>query len=199
MRDYYEDLWSRLPAELTPPDLARRRAFLLSELHAGDRVLDVGCGDGTFSSLLATAGAGSVVGVDVAETALLRARATCPELSFERVDPDGTLPFADNRFQLVWAGEVLEHIADTARWLSEVRRVLVPGGRLVLSTPDHGRVRLLVGGIARYSPPLGDHLHLYTRSSLRDLLCDFGFAGVVIRAEGGFIGMRRLLLARAAR
>ena len=41
MKDYYEQLWADLPAVLTPPDMARRRAFLLSELRPGDRVLDL--------------------------------------------------------------------------------------------------------------------------------------------------------------
>jgi SAM-dependent methyltransferase len=112
---------------------------------------------------------------------------------------DGPLPLADGSFDLVWASEVIEHVADTARWLSEVRRVLAPAGRLLVSTPDHGRLRLLVGGIARYSDPLGDHLHLYTRRSLRELLSGFGFDPVTIAAVGGPPLARRLLLARAAR
>jgi ubiquinone/menaquinone biosynthesis C-methylase UbiE len=99
----------------------------------------------------------------------------------------------------VWASEVIEHIADTSAWLSEVRRVLAPGGRLALTTPDHSRMRLLVGGVERYSQPLGDHLHLYTRRSLRDLLADFGFGAVEVRAEAGLPLLRRLLLARGQR
>ena len=45
VRDYYEELWERLPADLSPPDFERRRAFLLAELRSGDRVLDLGCGE----------------------------------------------------------------------------------------------------------------------------------------------------------
>src|SRR5207248_4950137 len=109
------------------------------------------------------------VGADVAEPALERARAAHPGLDFRLVAVDGPLPLEDNNFDMVWASEVIEHVADTARWLSEVRRVLAPGGRLLLTTPSHGRLRLLLGGVERFSPPLGDHLHLYTRGSLRGL------------------------------
>jgi ubiquinone/menaquinone biosynthesis C-methylase UbiE len=199
LRDYYEELWRRMPPNLTPPDLARRRAFLLSVLRPGDRVLDLGCGEGRFARIAMNGGAGSAVGADIAVGALVRARRLHPNLIFEQVAEDRPLPFADNRFELVWASEVIEHIADTAAWLSEVRRVLVPGGRLALTTPDHGRLRLLVGGVERYSEPLGDHLHLYTRRSLRHLLSDFGFGQIVVRAEGGLPGARRLLLARGQR
>jgi ubiquinone/menaquinone biosynthesis C-methylase UbiE len=199
VKDYYEDLWGRLPPELEPPDLERRRRFLLGELRAGERLLDLGCGDGAFAELAAGAGAGRVVAADVAEAALARVAARDRRLEPLLVPFDGPLPLADGSFDLVWASEVIEHVADTARWLSEVRRVLTPAGRLLVSTPDHGRLRLLVGGIARYSDPLGDHLHLYTRRSLRELLSGFGFDPVTIAAVGGPPLARRLLLARAAR
>ena len=61
--------------------------------------------------------------------------------------------------------------------------MLAPGGRLLLTTPAHGRLRLLLHGVERYSEPQGDHLHLYTARSLRTLLDEFGFAD--IRVGGG--------------
>jgi SAM-dependent methyltransferase len=198
VRDYYEELWERLPEELAAPDLELRRSFLLGEVRPGDRALDLGCGAGDFTAELVRAGA-QAVGVDVAQAALARARSRHPELDFRLVPIDGPLPFEDNQFDLVWASEVIEHVADTARWLSEVRRVLVPGGRLLLSTPAHGRVRVALGGIERFSEPLGDHLHLYTRASLATLLGEFGFSGISVRAAGGPPLLRRVLLARADR
>jgi SAM-dependent methyltransferase len=140
-----------------------------------------------------------VLGIDVAEAALERARARHPGLEFRVVPEHGPLPFDDGAFDLVWASEVIEHVADTARWLSEVRRVLAPGGRLLLTTPSHGRLRVVLGGIERFSQPLGDHLHLYTRASLRALLEEFGFGEVRVRTAGGLPLLRRLLLASAVR
>lgn len=198
VRDYYEDLWQRLPQRLTPPDWELRSAFLLDEIRAGDRALDLGCGAGEFTAVLADAGA-EAVGADVAEAALARARAQHPTLDFRLIPVEGPLPFPDNAFDLVWSSEVIEHVADTARWVSEVRRVLVPRGRLLLTTPDHGRLRVALGGIERFSEPLGDHLHLYTRRSLRTLLDEFGFGDVSVRAAGGSPLLRRVVLARAVR
>jgi SAM-dependent methyltransferase len=198
VRDYYEELWERLPDDLEPPDLELRRSFALSHISASDRVLDLGSGAGGLTSDLHSAAA-SVVGVDVAEAALQRARTRHPELSFLRAEIDGRLPLEDNSFDVVWSSEVIEHVADTARWMSEVRRVLRPGGRLLLTTPSHGRLRLAVGGLERYSEPLCDHLHLYTARSLRDLLTDFDFDQVEVRGAGGWPLWRRLLLARAVR
>jgi ubiquinone/menaquinone biosynthesis C-methylase UbiE len=198
VQDYYEELWERLPDELSPPDYGRRLAYLRAGARPGDRALDIGCGTGEFTAELAAAGA-NVVGIDVAEAALRRARTRHPALDFRIAEIDGTLPLRDNEFDLVWASEVIEHVADTARWLSEVRRVLAPGGRLLLTTPSHGRLRLALGGIERFSEPLGDHLHLYTRRSLTETLEGFGFDEVRVRAVAGPPLLRRMLLARAVR
>ena len=191
-------MWQRLPDELEPPEFERRLGFLRDEVRAGDRALDLGCGTGDFTAALARAGA-AAVGVDVAEGALARARARHLGLDFRLVPIEGPLPFDDNTFDLVWASEVFELVADTAQWLSEVRRVLAPAGRLLVTTPSHGRLRVAVSGVARFSEPLGDHLHLYTKGSLQTLLGEFGFAQIHVQAVEGPPLLRRSLYARAVR
>ncbi len=148
-RSYHEALWEGVPAGRSPPEFPLRRRFLLEHVAAGERVLDAGCGEGQFASELTRAGA-RVVGIDVAEEPLRRAARRDPGLDLRVVSADGPWPLADASFDVVWAGETIEHVADTAGWLSEVRRVLVPGGRLLLSTPDHGRLRVLFS--ASFSP-----------------------------------------------
>jgi ubiquinone/menaquinone biosynthesis C-methylase UbiE len=198
VRDYYEELWQRLPEDLVPPHWEVRRRFLLGEVRPGDRTLDLGCGAGEFTALLAEAG-GRAVGADVAQAALDRAARRHPNLELCLIPMDGPLPFEDNGFDLVWSSEVIEHVADTARWLSEARRVLVPRGRLAVTTPNHNRLQLALGGMERFSQPLGDHLHLYTRRSLGRLLTEFGFGEVTARVAGGLPLLRPLLLARGVR
>ncbi len=136
-RAYHEGLWQRVPEGLEPSDFALRSRFLLERVQAGERVLDVGCGEGRFAAELARAGA-RVVGVDVAEEPLRRARARHPELDLRLVDGEGSWELADASFDVVWAGEVIEHVADTAAWLSEVRRVLRSGGQ---PAGEHARAR----------------------------------------------------------
>jgi ubiquinone/menaquinone biosynthesis C-methylase UbiE len=198
VKEYYEELWERLPEDLTPPDLAVRRRFALANVAAGDRVLDLGCGAGDLAADLARSGA-QVTAADVAQAALDRVGRRHPELALRLIAIDAPLPFDDGAFDAVWSSEVIEHVGDTARWLSEVRRVLAPRGRVLLTTPSHGRLRLLIGGVERYSEPLGDHLHLYTARSLRELLGDFAFTDIRVTAKAGPPLARRLLLARAVR
>ena len=210
MRDYRESLWEGVPEGSDPPDFDVRRAFLLErvkarEAHGGPppRALDVGCGEGRFTAELAHGGL-TVVGVDVAEEPLRRARARHPGLDLRIVPVEGPWPLPDASFDVVWAGETIEHVADTQGWLSEVRRVLRSGGSLLLSTPAHGRLAML--GLAlsarrfdAHFDPRADHLRFYTRRTLERLLGDFGFEDIEVRGAGGIPGARRLLLASARR
>jgi 2-polyprenyl-3-methyl-5-hydroxy-6-metoxy-1,4-benzoquinol methylase len=202
-REHYEQLWHALPEGLEPSDFALRRRFLLDRVAAGERVLDVGCGEGRFTAELAGAGA-RVVGVDVAEEPLRRARERHPELDVRLIDGEGSWELEDASFDVVWAGEVIEHVADTAAWLSETRRVLRSGGRLLVSTPAHEplalvRLALSPRAFAEHFDPLGDHLRVYSRRTLARLIGDFGFDGVEVSGAGGPPGARRLLLAQATR
>ena len=82
------------------------------------------------------------MGVDVSAEAIERARAASDGvegLRFERATVDA-LPFEDNSIDVVFAHALFQHLADPARALIEMRRILVPGGMLALRTPDWGGV-----------------------------------------------------------
>jgi 2-polyprenyl-3-methyl-5-hydroxy-6-metoxy-1,4-benzoquinol methylase len=196
--DRHEAIWEAVPAGLEPAGFARRLHALLEQVESGMRVLDVGCGEGRFAAALASAGA-SVVGIDVAEEPLRRARERHPELELHRVAEAEVWPFAESSFDLVWAGEVIEHVADTDAWLSELRRVLRSGGTLLLSTPENGRLELAAAAISRHAfarrfDPRGDHLRFYGRATLSRLIEEFGFHDVRVRSLGRLPGHRVLLL-----
>jgi 2-polyprenyl-3-methyl-5-hydroxy-6-metoxy-1,4-benzoquinol methylase len=202
-RDYYESLWETIPAGAEPMWLKPRLAFVLGHAGPGRQVLDVGCGEAHFTRELMRAGS-QAVGIDVAEEPLRRARSRDPDVDVRLVTPEGPWPLEDSSFDVVWAGEVIEHVADTAGWLSEVRRVLRSGGTLLLSTPAHDRLTRLALALstrafATHFHPLSDHLRFYTRPGLVALLEDFGFQDVGVRGVGGLPGARAVLLASARR
>jgi 2-polyprenyl-3-methyl-5-hydroxy-6-metoxy-1,4-benzoquinol methylase len=201
-RDYHEAIWSQVPPGTPPAHFELRRSFLLANVTAGERVLDLGCGEGQFAAAVAAAGA-SVLAADVAEEPLRRARESHPGLDFQLLEQEAAWGLADAGFDTVWAGEVIEHVADTAGWLSEVRRVLRSGGRLLITTPLLGRSELLAAAIsprafAERFDPRSDHLRLYSRATLSGLISGFGFERLDVGVAGLRAG-RRVLLARAVR
>ena len=94
---------------------------------ARGRVLDVGCGTGRNLPLF-PAGA-KVVGLDPARDSLRRARRRAPGVALVRASAEA-LPFRDGAFDTVVSGLVFCSVPDPARGLSEVKRVLAPGGEL---------------------------------------------------------------------
>ena len=112
-----------------------RYAFAL-ELVRGKRVLDAACGEGYGSALLAGA-ASSVSAVDISEQAVQHARGRyqASNLDFHASDCRD-LPFASDEFDCIVSFETLEHLQDHDGLMQEFRRVLKPGGFLLLSSPD---------------------------------------------------------------
>ena len=199
MKAYYEDVWAELPEDPKPWAWERRRALLLAEARRGERVLDLGCGAGRFVAALRDAGT-DPVGVELAEGALERARRNVAGADLRALGADGTLPLEDASVDLVWCSEVLEHVPDTAGLLSEARRVLRTGGRVLLTTPSHDLPRRALIALARFDAhfdPLGQHVRFYSRRSLARVLDTFAFEDVRIEAVGGPPGLRETLVARA--
>jgi SAM-dependent methyltransferase len=115
--------------------------FDLLEVEGGGRFLDVGCGTGGTARALAKrmGGAGAVVGVDNSETMIgeARRRSEGSRLPVEfHVADAHQLPLADASFDGAYSLRVFEIIGEPRRALSEMARVLRPGGRLVINAPD---------------------------------------------------------------
>jgi SAM-dependent methyltransferase len=180
---YDDELWELVPdrAAEPPPHIA---GFVRSLGRAG-RALDLGCGDGRLAAGLDAA---ELTLADVSSVALERAARRLPGAVAVELDPDAPLPLADASFDLVLCAETIEHVRDVQLLLSEVRRVLRPGGRLALTTPAHGRLTglgLALGGFERRFDPLSPHLRFLTRRSLAALLDRLGFDPVSLRRRRG--------------
>jgi SAM-dependent methyltransferase len=189
VKSFYEDVWAELPEDPEPWAWQRRRGLLLADVQPGERVLDLGCGAGRFVAALRDHGA-DAVGVDLAEGALERARRNVPGAEFLAT----TAELPDSSVDLVWCSEVLEHVPDTAGLLSEARRVLRTGGRLLVTTPSHDVPRRVLLALLRWEPhfdPLGQHVRFYSRRSLARVLEAFAFEDVRVESQ------RATLVARA--
>jgi 2-polyprenyl-3-methyl-5-hydroxy-6-metoxy-1,4-benzoquinol methylase len=111
-----------------------RYKFAVSRLKPGQRLLDIACGAGYGSALLLKHGC-IVVGADYDEQAVGDAQTTYKHGDFVRTDVLN-IPFKDKTFDALVSFETIEHVYDGGRFLSEVYRVLKPGGIFICSTPN---------------------------------------------------------------
>lgn len=136
----------------------------------GRKVLDLGCRDGALTR--AYAEGNELVGVDADREALEEAGKLGIETHW--ADLDAPLPFPDESFDVVVAGELLEHLRDPARLVDEAKRVLRPGGTLVASVPNayrvKNRLRFLLGRRPEDDPT---HLQMFSPANVRALLTGF--------------------------
>ena len=128
------------------------------------RILDVGCGTG--ANLLMLSKYGDAEGVDVSEDAL----AFCRERGLENVKLGAAeaLPYDDGTFDLVTALDVVEHLDDDLAGLREMRRVLRPGGRVLLFVPTF----MFLWGL---QDDVSNHRRRYRLPELRRVLEQAGF------------------------
>jgi SAM-dependent methyltransferase len=185
-------------------ETAQYQAQLLADIASGSlrglRAIDVGCGDGA-TTAMATAACRArgaemrIVGFDWSSAALAKAHQRGIAVARASVESPG-LPLPPASVDVVIMSELIEHVVDTDALLEEARRVLVPGGRLVLSTPNlaawFNRVLLMVGiqplfsevslkGIyGRPGHEVAGHLRIFTRRALAELLSANGYADIRI-------------------
>ncbi|MGC8873967.1 MAG: class I SAM-dependent methyltransferase [Chloroflexia bacterium] len=206
VRALVEEYGRGLPAERKPEyfSLHRSRYVALLEalaVPAGSRILEIGCNPGHFTELMVRAGF-RVDGIDLHpehRAELWRALGVEVRRCNLEFDP---LPYGDGLFDAVVFAEVMEHLPGSPLpALEEIRRVLVPGGLLVLSTPNarslrtrlllaarllawmsldtrtEFRRRMLLRGEDRYTV----HYRLYTAEEVRWLLREAGFVRPSVR------------------
>lgn len=141
-------------------------------------ILDIGCYDGSFLAGIKNR-SNNFYGLEASDWGVKKSRENNVNVAkYFFNDVDG-MPYEDDLFDLVVAGEIIEHIYDTDFFLSEIRRILKPGGRLLLSTPNIAslgrRLFLLFGKspIIEDSPnerTSSGHIRYFTFQTLNGLL-----------------------------
>ena len=158
--------------------------FKYFKLDKGDKVLDLGCGEGRHVISIYLEGDVDVVGVDLCLNDLAAAK----EKSQPFIDKDNdnksfnlscanalALPFADNSFDKVICSEVLEHIPDFEGALKEIERILKPGGQFCASVPRFWPEWVCWHYSDDYHENEGGHVRIFLEKQLRRKIENNGF------------------------
>ena len=154
------------------------------------RFLDIGCSTGVWGQYWIKNG-WDVFGIDINKEQLIKSEEKGIKTSHCDLNTD-KLPFEDNFFDLIFAGEVIEHLIDTDGFLQELYRCVKPGGFVLLTTPNlvsfENRIRSLLGIYpiwVDYRLHGSGHIRAYTPSILRRQLKSFGFK--IMKTTGNWV------------
>jgi len=154
-------------------------------------ILDIGCHDGTFLSLVENQN-NNFFGLDASDWAVEQCKKKNIDIRQYFFDDKSPLPYEDNFFDFVVSGEIIEHIYDTDFFLEEIKRVLKPQGKLLISTPNLaslGRRAFLFFGVSPLielspnEPESVGHIRYFTFKTLKNLLKKHGFKIILSRSD----------------
>jgi 2-polyprenyl-3-methyl-5-hydroxy-6-metoxy-1,4-benzoquinol methylase len=166
-----------------PPKESRLKKCIsiVNKIKTG-KMLDIGCASGEWSEYWKNKG-WDVYGVDVNEAAVSLAQKKGVNASVCDIAQNSPLPYDDNSMDFIFAGEVIEHIVDTDRFISELYRVLKVGGSAIITTPNlvsfENRLRIFFGLYPEwvdYSLSKGvGHVRAYTPRVLKTQMIESNF------------------------
>jgi SAM-dependent methyltransferase len=168
---------------------AHLRSWMASGLKGLPRdsaVLAIGC-DEAFLAPQLTEYATDVTVLDTSAGQIAQLARRFPEISFFQHQPTNRLPFAHDSFDAIWCCDFLDRVFDPVTALQEMRRVLVPGGRLLLTVPNHGAMRTIIGAIFHDDEGGGSlpRVRHFTKASLAVLADDAGWSEIEVCSGGG--------------
>ena len=189
----YQKIWKNKKLNEEPRiEKGSRVDIALKLLDKGERLLDIGCGDGTLG-YFAKNKYKEVYGIDISKEALKIAKKR--GIIVEKVNlNEEKLPFENEYFDAVTCLDVIEHVFEPRDLIKEINRVLKRGGSLVISTPNIRYWRHLFSLIVKGRFPKtsddtehwdGGHLHCFTYKDIELLLSEHGFEVLV---KGGVFG-----------
>ncbi|TSC63540.1 MAG: putative methyltransferase [Microgenomates group bacterium Gr01-1014_93] len=159
-------------------------------------ILDIGCHSGTFTEkILKKIGTREVYGIDISESAIKKISKRIPYGHFEVADA-ASLPFKNDFFDLAVCLEVLEHVDNPQKVISEIKRVLKKDGKVVMLVPADNKLFKIVWFVWTLYYPVWRHAHVqsFSGQGLEDLIKSAGLKIKYIKTFN--LGMLKFVVAK---
>lgn len=188
MLPFYENFWKK-QGTTQMPDFSYKWPVISKYIPTKPdlSILDFGCGHGQVMTEMSKINPTSTyAGIDVSRKAIKLASKLHPKSKFYVASDGARFPVRSNTYDFVLASDVIEHIFYTQQALSELTRVLKPGGKILISTPYHGVIKniaLSIYGFEKVFDPTEAHIRFFTKKSLYGMLTK---AGLTIEKYGHF-------------
>ena len=198
--NYYNKYWRKEvdgKSTHTPPTWDEdnlRWHYSFFKKYMGENILDVGAGDGTFLNFLLSKRNRKIskaIASELSEQAISIGREKFPELEFKKESLE-KLSFKNHSFDTIFAIEVVEHLLDIDLCLSEISRVLKPGGYFCVTTTDFNLPKkIIIAGLFwnRFFYPNNPHIRFFTKSTLSDICLKHGLKLVDYRWNRSYFGL----------
>ncbi len=180
-REFFDKLAANWDLQITAEDIERLSSLVERlDIRSGFHVLDLGCGTGILFDILRrkVGPEGQVTGIDCSERMAEIARRNFPFENISVIDADvAAMPFQDEAFDMAISFSSFPHFADKRKALTEISRVLKPGGRCfiihLLSSEELRKVHQRIGGVVANDV-------IPSEQAVRDMLAATGFGKIAI-------------------
>lgn len=171
MRDMLEELSNTLDHPIVCNNVfvhpSKRFSTLVDNIKEGDKLLDIGCGVGTLlEGVIERYPYNEVWGVDISDVAIEKCKEKIPNGVFFPQHVGSLDKVPDDYFDVVFSGEVIEHLEDPSLLFKDAYRVLKGGGRFIVTTPNDKTVNSL------------EHVWFITEDDITKFYEDAGFSDV---------------------
>jgi len=185
-KDINEKVYENYACPITITDSRLRKIYTYLKTKKTGTLLELGCGSGEFLNVFAKKG-WKVMGGDISKKAVEIAK-TKYKLNVKYCNINSTLPFKKDSFDVIIAGELIEHSINDLEFINKVYNLLKKEGYFIFTTPNlvslKNRIIMLFGYEPRYAVA-SFHYHVYTKDLLTSLIKESNFSKFEIR--GNFI------------
>jgi 2-polyprenyl-3-methyl-5-hydroxy-6-metoxy-1,4-benzoquinol methylase len=184
MKEYYDNMWQQEKPFGFWTNSNFQYHYDFFKPYTKTPLLDYGCGSGDFLDKISDVG----FGYDISEVAIEKARKKYPQKFFYTSTSD----FKKHAFETICLIDVLEHVPDLNTMLQEIKRIIRPGGHLLIATNELSPIKAALICLVifeKYFSPTSPHLRYFTRNTLAEVLEANGFKIIRYKRNKSYLGV----------